>query len=87
MRRPRRPSLVRWLLELPLRLLFALVTFIVRIIIVLRSLIPLRLLLILCALVPLAWIYLRRVDNVSAVILVAIAIVFAFVAGSLRSGR
>lgn len=87
MRRPRRPSLGRWLLEAPLRLLFGLVTIVVRVIIFIRRLVPISLLLLLCALVPLVGFSLRRLDSTGAWLLLAAALALAFAAGSLRTRR
>jgi hypothetical protein len=87
MRRPRRPSLGHRLLEAPLRLLFGLVTIVVRIIIFVRRLVPLSLLLLLCALVPLVGFSLRRLDSTGAWLLLAAALALAFAEGSLRTRR
>ena len=84
MARPRRPSLLRWLLELPLRLLFAIRLNIITIIILMRRLLPASLLLLLCALLPLLGFSLRWFDGAGSWLMLAAALILAFAAGSLH---
>lgn len=84
MRRPRRRSMVSWVLELPLRLLFALGVAIVRLIILVRSCLPASLLLLLCALIPLIGFSFTQLEGLGSWIMLAAALGLAFAAGTLK---
>ena len=87
MRRTHRPSLVRSLLELPLRLVFGVGIVIIRAIVLVRRLLPASLLLLLCAVVPLIGFSLNRLDGLGSWLMLAAALMLAFAAGSLRARR
>ena len=85
MRRPRRRSGLGWLLEIPLRLVFAIAMLIVRVIILVRRFLPASLLLLLCALLPLLVSFGQLdADNLGSYIMIAAALILAFAAGALR---
>ena len=87
MRRKRRPSLVRWLLELPLRLLFGIGVVVIKVLIIVRRFIPPSLLLLLCAVPPLVGFSLQRFDAAGNWIMLGAVIMLAFAAGRLASKR
>ncbi len=84
MRRPRRRSIVSWLFELPLRLVFALGVAAVRLIILMRRCLPASLLLLLCALVPLIGFSFTQLEGLGSWIMLASALGLAFAAGTLK---
>ena len=84
MRRPRRPSIVSWLLELPLRFLFALGVAAVRLIFLMRQCLPASLILLLCALVPLIGFSFTNLEGLGSWIMLAAALALAFAAGTLK---
>ncbi len=85
MRRPRRRSILSWLLGLPLRLVFAVGMIAVHLIVIVRQVVPASLLLLLCALLPLLGFTLRgRLDGLGSWIMLAAALMLAFAAGALR---
>ncbi len=85
--RSRRPSVLRGLLELPLRLLFAVGLVLIQTIILMRRLLPASLLLLLCALLPLVGFSLRWLDGTGSWLMLAAALMLAFAAGSLHRKR
>ncbi len=85
--RSRRPSVLRGLLELPLRLLFAVGFIIIKTIILVRRLLPASLLLLLCALLPLIGFSMRWVEGAGSWLMLAAALMLAFAAGALRPRR
>ena len=87
MLRPRRRSILGWLLELPLRLLFGVGMLLVQLIILMRRFLPASLLLLICALVPLLTFSLGRLDRVGSWLMLAAALMLAFSAGALRNKR
>ena len=87
MRRPRRRSILRSLLELPLRLVFAIGIIMIRLIIAVRRVLPASLLLLLCAVVPVVGFSLRWLDGAGSWIMLGTALMLAFAAGSLRNKR
>ncbi len=87
MRRPRQRSILRWLLELPLQLLFGVGMILVKLIIVLRRCLPASLILLLCALVPLVGFSLHRLDGIGSWLMLAAALMLAFAAGAMRTKR
>ena len=87
MRRRRDPSTLRWLLELPLRLVFAAALIIIQAIILVRRVLPASLVLLLCALLPLVGFSLRWVEGAGSWLMLAAALMLAFAAGALRPRR
>ena len=87
MRRERRPSLLRGLLELPLRLLFAIGILLIQTIVLVRRVLPASLVLLLCALLPLIGFSLRWLDGAGSWLMLAAALMLAFAAGAVRSKR
>ena len=87
MRRPRRRSILRSLLELPLRLVFAIGIIVIRLIIAVRNFLPVSLLLLLCAVVPVVGYSLQWLDGAGSWIMLGTALTLAFAAGSLRNKR
>ena len=87
MRRRRDPSTLRWLLELPLRLLFAAALIIIQAIILVRRVLPASLVLLLCALLPLIGFSMRWVEGAGSWLMLAAALILAFAAGALRPRR
>ena len=87
MRRRRDPSTLRWLLELPLRLLFAAALIVIQAIILVRRVLPASLVLLLCALLPLIGFSMRWVEGAGSWLMLAAALMLAFAAGALRPRR
>ena len=87
MSRAQRPSILRSLLELPVRIVFAICILAIRTLIFVRRFVPASLLLLLCAMLPIAGLSLRWLDGLGSWLMLAAAIMLAFAAGSLRGRR
>jgi uncharacterized membrane protein YoaK (UPF0700 family) len=87
MRQARRPSMLRELLELPLRLIFAICVVLVQVILLVRRILPASLVLLLCALLPLLGFSLRLLEGMGSWLMLAAALMLAFAAGALRNRR
>ena len=87
MHRPRQRSILHWLIELPMRLLFGVGYIVVRLIVVLRRFLPASLILLICALIPLLGFSLQRLDRAGSWIMLGAALMLAFAAGATRSKR
>ncbi len=87
MSRARRPSALRWLLELPLRIVWTIGLLAIQTLIFVRRFVPASLLLLLCAMLPIVGLSLRWLDGFGSWLMLAAAIMLAFAAGSLRGKR
>jgi hypothetical protein len=87
MRPPRRPSIVRELLEFPLRLFFGVGILIIQGIVLVRRILPASLVLLLCAVLPLLGFSLRVLDGLGSWLMLAAAMMLFFAAGAVRSKR
>lgn len=80
---PRTTSLLRWLLNLPLVLLWHIAYLLVRLLIIMRRWISPGLLLIVLLIMPLLGFSLPRLDRAGSYVMVAVVIALAFVAGKM----
>jgi hypothetical protein len=87
MHRARRPSILGALLELPLRLLFAIGVLAIKVIVLVRRVVPASLILLLCALLPLIGFSMRWLDGTGSWLMLGAALMLAFAAGTARSRR
>ncbi len=87
MREPRRPSRLRMLLELPLRLIFTTGVIVIRTIIVVRRVIPASLLFLLLALIPVILFARSRLGDMGGWMMIGAALVLTFAAGALFQRR
>ena len=87
MRRARRPSILGGLLELPLRLLFAVGVLVIQVIVLVRRVVPASLILLLCAILPLVGFSLRWLDGAGSWLMLGAALMLAFAAGTARGRR
>jgi hypothetical protein len=87
MHRARRPSVLGGLLELPLRLIFAVGVVAIKVIVLVRRVVPASLLLLLCALIPLIGFSLRWLDGTGSWLMLGAALMLAFAAGTARNRR
>lgn len=87
MRRPRRPSRLRMLLELPLRLIFTTGVIVIRTIIVVRRVLPASLFFLLLALVPVILFARSRLGDMGGWLMIGAALVLTFAAGALFQRR
>ena len=87
MRRPRRPSVLRMLLELPLRLIFSTGVIVIRTIILVRRVLPASLLFLLLALIPVILFARSRLGDIGGWLMIGAALVLTFAAGALFQRR
>lgn len=87
MHRARPPSFLGGLLELPLRLLFAVGILVIKVILLVRRVVPASLILLLCALLPLIGFSLHWLDGTGSWLMLGAALMLAFAAGASRNRR
>lgn len=87
MHRAPRASILGGLLELPLRLLFAVGILVIKVIVLVRRVVPASLILLLCALLPLIGFSARWLDGAGSWLMLGAALILAFAAGTARNRR
>lgn len=86
-RRPRKPSRLRMLLEIPLRLIFTTGVIVIRTIILVRRILPASLLFLLLALIPVILFARSRLGDFGGWMMIGAALVLTFAAGALFQRR
>lgn len=81
------PPMIRWLLNLPLMLLWNIGYYVVRLLIFMRRWISPGVLLIILIVVPLLGFSLPRLDRIGSYVMIGAAVALAFVAGKLSRRR